>query len=63
MEEKLALYLKRFGQEGFASGLTGFGGKIDKYGHAEFDSLTLRRFLEVPELRYNRCLLYTSRCV
>lgn len=43
-----------FGQEGFASGLTGFGGKIDKYGHAEFDSLTLRRFLEVPELRYNR---------
>lgn len=43
-----------FGQEGFVSGLTGFGGKIDKYGHAEFDSLTLRRFLEVPELRYNR---------
>lgn len=43
-----------FGQEGFASGLTGFGGKIDKFGHAEFDSLTLRRFLEVPELRYNR---------
>lgn len=43
-----------FGQEGFASGLTGFGGKIDRYGHAEFDSLTLRRFLEVPELRYNR---------
>lgn len=43
-----------FGQEGFASGLTGFGGKIDKYGHAEFDSLTLRRFLEAPELKYNR---------
>lgn len=43
-----------FGQEGFASGLTGFGGKIDKRGHAELDSLTLRRFLEVPELRYNR---------
>lgn len=43
-----------FGQEGFASGLTGFGGKIDKWGHAELDSLTLRRFLEVPELRYNR---------
>lgn len=43
-----------FGAEGFASGLTGFGGKIDKYGHAEFDSLTLRKFLEVPELRYNR---------
>lgn len=43
-----------FGAEGFASGLTGFGGKVDKYGHAEFDSLTLRKFLEVPELRYNR---------
>ncbi len=39
---------------GFASGLAGFGGKIDEGGHGELDSLTLRRFLEVPELRYNR---------
>lgn len=43
-----------FGNQGFASGLTGFGAKIDKYGHAEFDSISIRKFLEVPELRYNR---------
>ena len=38
----------------FASGLAGFGGKIDGYGRGEMESLTLRSFLEVPELRYNR---------
>ena len=37
--------------EGIAGGK---GGRIDANGHAELDSLTLRRFLEVPELRYNR---------
>jgi hypothetical protein len=39
---------------GFASGMTGFGGIIDKKGNAEMQSLKLRGFLEVPELRYNR---------
>lgn len=43
----------QFGED-FASGLTGFGGLIDGAGNGELDSLTLRRFLEVPELRYNR---------
>lgn len=43
-----------FGKEGFASGLTGFGAKIDEEGNGEMESLILRRFLEVPELRYNR---------
>lgn len=38
----------------FVEGLTGFGGKIDGRGSAWLDSLSLRRFLEVPELRYNR---------
>lgn len=38
----------------FASGMTGFGGIIDKKGNAEMQSLKLRGFLEVPELRYNR---------
>jgi hypothetical protein len=38
----------------FASGLTGMGGNLDSDGNAELDSLTLRRWLEVPELRYNR---------
>ena len=37
----------------FADGLTGHGTRIDTYG-AEMDSLSLRQFLEVPELRYNR---------
>lgn len=40
--------------ENFADGLTGFGGKINGDGAAQLDSLTLRSFLEVPELRFNR---------
>lgn len=40
--------------ENFAEGQTGFGGKIDGDGAAQLDSLTLRSFLEVPELRFNR---------
>ena len=43
-----------FGKAGFASGLTGFGARIDENGNGEMESLILRRFLEVPELRYNR---------
>jgi hypothetical protein len=43
----------QFGEH-FAEGLTGFGGKIDGDGAAQLDSLTLRSFLEVPELRFNR---------
>ena len=42
------------GKDGFASGLTGFGAKIDENGNGEMESLFVRRFLEVPELRYNR---------
>ena len=38
----------------YAEGLTGFGGRIDGTGHGELASLTLRQWLEVPELRYNR---------
>ena len=40
--------------ENFAEGLTGLGGKIDGDGAAQLDSLTLRSYLEVPELRFNR---------
>lgn len=43
----------QFGER-FAEGQTGFGGKIDGDGAAQLDSLTLRSFLEVPELRFNR---------
>ena len=34
--------------------LTGVGGMVDEYGNGELESLIIRRFLEVPELRYNR---------
>lgn len=40
--------------EAFTSGLAGKGGMIDENANAEFESLKMRRFLEVPELRYNR---------
>ena len=43
----------RFGPS-FAGGATGHGGRIDGGGNGELESLSLRRFLEVPELRYNR---------
>lgn len=40
--------------DSFADGLTGFGGMVDEDGNGWLESLSLRRFLEVPELRYNR---------
>lgn len=38
----------------YASGITGVGGFISEKGAGELESLFIRRFLEVPELRYNR---------
>ena len=44
--------------ESFVPGiLTGIGGNIDEHGNAELESLVLRRFLEVPELKYNRTII------
>ena len=43
-----------FGKDGFASGLTGFGAKIDEYGNGEMENLFIRRSLTVPLLVYNR---------
>ena len=41
--------------ESFVPGiLTGSGGFFDKYANGEVESLIIRRFLEVPELRFNR---------
>ena len=37
----------------YASGITGVGGFISEKGAGELESLFIRRFLEVPELRYN----------
>ena len=38
----------------YITGLLGTGGQIDKNGKAELESLSLRSFLEVPELRFNK---------
>ena len=38
----------------FVPGLFGKGGNIDAQAHAEFESLNLRTWLEVPEIRFNR---------
>lgn len=49
------LTMMQGGQFGdFSSGMTGFGGRIDGQGNGELERLIVRRFLEVPELRYNR---------
>jgi len=46
--------LLQIGRQGYAQGMTGYGGQIDGDGNAELESLVLRRFLEAPELRYRR---------
>ena len=41
--------------ESFVPGIvTGSGGFFDKFANGEVESLIIRRFLEVPELRFNR---------
>lgn len=58
--EGITRFLKRqqldegFRTSDFASGITGFGAQIDGRGAGELESLFIRRFLVVPELRYNR---------
>lgn len=44
----------------YTTGLLGSGAKVDEHGHGEFDSLFIRKFLEVPELRYNKVNVYTG---
>lgn len=44
--------------ETFVPGIAGGqGGKIDGQGNGELDSLIVRKFLEVPELRFNRVMV------
>lgn len=43
-----------FGKNGFAEGLTGYGGQVDEHGRAKFRSLELYESLTVPEINYNR---------
>ena len=40
--------------ESYVEGMTGVGGYLDPEANAYLKSLTLREFLEVPELRFNR---------
>ena len=40
--------------------IAGSGGRIDELGNAELESLVIRRFLEVPELRYNRVSVHSG---
>lgn len=42
-----------FGKNGYASGMAGFGARIDENGNAEVESLTSRRYIEAPEFRFN----------
>lgn len=48
------------GSKSFNTGLLGNGWRIGKDGAAEMDSLSLRKFLEVPEFRYNRISIRTG---
>lgn len=52
--QKLIKFLEGSEFGDFVPGILGKGGKIDSNGDAEMQSLILHRFLEVPELRYNR---------
>lgn len=59
--QELITFLKgtRYGE--FIPGiLTGKGGMIDSFGNGELESLIIRRFLEVPELRFNRAEVFTG---
>lgn len=46
--------------EFISSMIAGTGARIDASGHAEFDSVAIRKWLETPELRYNRVTVVGS---
>lgn len=52
--ERPARLLQGFETLDFAGGIIGRGARVDQDGRAELESLFVRHFLEVPELRYNR---------
>ena len=51
---KAARLLEGLTTADYVDGLTGRGAKLDANGHAELDSLFVRKFIESSELRYNR---------
>lgn len=54
ISKKIAVLEKGWKTKDFVGGLTGVGASVDSDGKGELDALTLRKWLEVPELRYNR---------
>jgi hypothetical protein len=58
--QKVITFLDGIKIGNYIPGLLGSGGRIDENGAAELRSLRLWEFLEVPELRYNRTLVYTG---
>lgn len=63
-EDQTEFLLKLLGGVQIGNFITGMifgtGAQIDSSGAAELDSLVVRKFLEVPELRYNRVSVYTG---
>lgn len=57
--EQQSVHIKgaQYGEE-FISGLAGIGGRIDGNGNGELESLFLRAWLEVPEIRFNKVSVY-----
>jgi len=56
----IAEFMKGFKIGNYQAGITGSGAMVDGMGNGEFESLVVRRFLEVPELRYNRVQLMAT---
>lgn len=52
--EGLITFSKGWRTKGHVPGIAGTGARVGADGAAEMESLTLRKWLEVPELRYNR---------
>ena len=52
--QKLITFLEGVEFGNYVPGFSGRGGKIDGNGDGELQSLILHKFLEVPEIRYNR---------
>lgn len=55
--QKLITFLEGVEFGNFVPGIMGRGGKISGSGDGEMQSLILHKFLEVPELRYNRVFI------
>lgn len=61
-DDKTNFLLSMLGGAHFGNFIPGIiGAIIDKFGDGEMGSLVLRKFLSVPELRFNRALVYKGK--